>query len=196
MFLLIKAYLYVLLKPFTPPVASIPIAEIATVVMGFTAKAKVPFGFGYLAPEKEDRFTLGALFSTHMFPGRAPEGHILLEALVGGRRHPERLELDDDTLIRNVYDDLRQLIELPEPPWFTKVLRPASGIPQLEMDHPSLRKWQLSLEQKQSGLYICGFGWDGIGINEMIKAARKVAENVSAGKLAKPTEAAVKPVYF
>ena len=69
------------------------------------------------------------MFSTHMFPGRAPENSILLEALVGGRRHPERLDLDDKDILQQTYDDLRQLIELPEPPWFTKVLRSSSGIP-------------------------------------------------------------------
>lgn len=185
-----------LLNRFNPPVAGVPTARIVTVVLGFTEKAKVPYGFGYLAPEKEKRFALGAMFSTHMFPGRAPAGNILLEALVGGRRHPERLDLEDDQLIRQVYDDLGRLMYLPEPPWFTKVLRSSSGIPQLEMEHPDLLKWLHTVEQERSGLYVCGFGWEGIGMNEMMKAAKKVAENVSAGKQDKPSDAQVKPVYF
>ena len=106
--------------------------------MGFGESAEIPFGFGYLAPEQEKRFALGALFSTHMFPGRAPKGHMLLEALVGGRRHPEKLELDDDVLIQKAYADLRQLIHLPDPPVFTKVLRSDHGIPQLEIGYPGL----------------------------------------------------------
>ena len=83
-----------------PPLREVPEVRIATVALGFTDKAQVPFGFGYLAPESEKRFALGTLFSSHMFPGRAPRGHILLEALVGGRRHPERLDLDDEELIK------------------------------------------------------------------------------------------------
>ena len=74
-----------------PPLREIPGAKIVNVVMGFGSEAEVPRGFGYLAPEQEGRFTLGAMFSSHMFPNRCPEGHILLEALVGGRRHPEKL---------------------------------------------------------------------------------------------------------
>lgn len=184
-----------LLAPFSPPVASIPEARIVTVVLGFTDKAKVPYGFGYLAPEKENRFALGALFSTHMFPGRAPQGNIMLEALVGGRRHPERLELDDDTLVRRTYEDLSQVLELPEPPCFARVLRSQSGIPQLEMDHPALLKWRSELERNTPGLSVCGFGWDGIGMNEMIKAAKKTAEQSNTG-ISKHEEAQVKPVYF
>ena len=67
-----------------PPQTVLPEARILSVLMGFDDTAKIPFGFGYLAPEKEGRFALGALFSSHMFPGRAPQGCQLLEALVGG----------------------------------------------------------------------------------------------------------------
>jgi oxygen-dependent protoporphyrinogen oxidase len=178
-----------------PPVDAIPEARIVTVAMGFGATAQIPFGFGYLAPEQEKRFALGALFSTHMFPGRAPKGHMLLEALVGGRRHPEKLGLDDDELIRQTYADLKQLIHLPDPPVFTKVLRPEHGIPQLEIGYPRLLAWRNRLVADNRGLYICGFGWEGIGINDMTKAAREVASAIAAG-IAAEGETEVKGVYF
>ncbi|MGW8161179.1 MAG: protoporphyrinogen/coproporphyrinogen oxidase, partial [Desulfobulbales bacterium] len=177
------------------PFASIPEARIVTVAMGFGPTAEIPFGFGYLAPEQEKRFALGALFSTHMFPGRAPKGHMLLEALVGGRRHPEKLELPDDTLVRNTYDDLKQLIHLPDPPVFTKVLRPAHGIPQLEIGYPRLLAWRNKLVAGNRGLYVCGFGWDGIGINDMTKSAKAVAAAIAAGLTTKG-ETGVKGIYF
>jgi len=178
-----------------PPVDAIPEARIVTVAMGFGETAEIPFGFGYLAPEQEKRFALGALFSTHMFPGRAPKGHMLLEALVGGRRHPERLELDDDVLVRETYADLRQLIHLPDPPVFTKVLRPDHGIPQLELGYPKLLAWRNRMVENNQGLYVCGFGWEGIGINDMIKSAREVAAAVAAGSAAEG-ETEVKGIYF
>lgn len=179
-----------------PPVAEIPVSRIVNVVMGFSNRARVPYGFGYLAPECEKRFTLGVLFSSHMFPNRAPGDNVLVEALVGGRRHPERLALSDQEIIDSVYADISQLMELPEPPFFTRVLRPAGGIPQLEMDHPRLLDYRADLEKRMAGLYICGFGWDGIGINDMIKSAKKAAAAISAGGRKDEAEAPVKPVYF
>ena len=177
------------------PVVEIPEARIATVALGFTEPADIPFGFGYLAPEHENRFALGALFSTHMFPGRAPAGHMLLEALVGGRRHPEKLNLSDDILVRETYADLKQLIHLPDPPIFSKVLRPDHGIPQLEVGYPKLLTWRNSLVNNNQGLYVCGFGWEGIGINDMTKSAKQVASAIAEGITAKgKTE--VKGVYF
>jgi len=177
------------------PVPSIPEARIVTVLLGFTESADIPFGFGYLAPEQEKRFAMGALFSTHMFPGRAPAGHMLLEALVGGRRHPEKLELPDDILIRETYADIKQLIHLPDPPIFSRVLRPDHGIPQLEIGYPKLLDWRNSLVNDNQGLYVCGFGWDGIGINDMTKSAKEVATAIAAGIAAKG-ETEVKGVYF
>ncbi|HBE94261.1 MAG TPA: protoporphyrinogen oxidase, partial [Desulfovibrio sp.] len=150
--------------------------------------------FGYLAPEREQRFTLGALFSSHMFPGRAPGGHQLLEALVGGRRHPERLELSDAQLIESVYADLSQLMELP-PPAYTAVLRPRAGIPQLEEGYTGLLDWRRTLQAAHAGLHLCGFGWLGIGINDMIKEARRMALSICTQAGAEE-ERAVKGVYF
>ena len=179
------------------PLSAIPVSRICNVAMGFNADAiKVPYGFGYLAPECEKRFTLGVLFSSHMFPNRAPKGKVLIEALVGGRRHPERLDLSDEEIIDKVYQDISQLMEMSERPVFTKVLRPQSSIPQLEMDHPAMLAYRRALEQDNDGLYVCGFGWDGIGINDMIKSAKKAATSISSGGRGKEEAAPVKPVYF
>lgn len=178
-----------------PPLPSIPEARLATVALGFTETADIPFGFGYLAPESEQRFTLGALFSSHMFPGRAPRGHVLLEALVGGRRHPERLELSDEELIREVYQDLKELIDLPEPPVFSRVLWPESGIPQLEAGYPGLLAWRKDLHAQENNLHLCGFGWQGIGINDMHKEAWKAAKRILTG-LQDEAGDEVKGVYF
>ena len=185
-----------LLDAHAPPLAAIPTAHIATVALGFTDTAQVPFGFGYLAPERENRFAMGALFSTHMFPGRAPKGSVLMEALVGGRRHPERLELSDEELISRIYDDLKKLIPLPEPPCFTRVLRGDGSIPQLEMGYPALLHWKESLEQTLDGLHICGFGWEGIGMNDMMKTAKIVADRILHRVGGKRQTPEVRPVYF
>ena len=45
------------------------------------------------------------------------------------------------------------------------------------------------------GLYVCGFGWDGIGINDMTKSSRQIASAIAAGITAKG-ETEVKGVYF
>lgn len=180
-----------------PPLSKIPEARIATIGLGFGPEATLPPGFGFLTPEQEQRFCLGALFSSNMFPGRTPDKHILLEALVGGRRHPERLELDDATLIREAVKDLQQLLDIPKAPVFARVLRPRGGIPQLEKGYPGLLKWRNELMQNEKGLYITGFGWEGIGLNEMIKTAFRISAAIAQGEQdGGEQDAALKKVYF
>jgi oxygen-dependent protoporphyrinogen oxidase len=180
----------------TLPQNAVPEARIVTIAMGFGPGSTLPPGFGYLAPEQEKRFCLGALFSSNMFPARAPQGHILLEALIGGRRHPERLDLDDATLISQALADLRQLLPLQGEPVYARVLRPKGGIPQLEAGYPALLNWRDQLMQEHQGLFIHGFGWEGIGLNDMIKSATRVAESIRENVGANREEAAVKGIYF
>ncbi len=177
------------------PLKQIPEAWIATVVFGFR-ETKLPPGFGFLIPEAEKRFTLGTLFSSNMFPNRAPDGTVVVETLVGGRRHPERLQSGDEELINRSLADIRGLLELPPRPVFARVLRPHGGIPQLEAGYPDLLDWRNNLVANSEGLYICGFGWDGIGINDMVKTATWTAEKIISGGRQRQQETGVKKVYF
>jgi len=177
-----------------PPVRRIPTAKIVNVVLGFPERIRPPKAFGYLAPETEGRFTLGVMFSSQMFPGRCPPGTVLLEALVGGRRHPERTELDDEQLIERVLEDISPLLGIDLPPVFARVLRTENTIPQLEMDHPPLLAWRERLLARFPNLAVCGFGWDGIGMNDMTKAARRAIAGLTSGQ--KETQEGLKGVYF
>lgn len=177
------------------PEKAVPEARLATVVLGFADSVKLPAGFGFLTPECEQRFALGALFSSNMFPGRAPAGHIVLETLVGGRRHPERLELDDETLTRKAYEDIRQILGITAQPAYSTVLRSWGGIPQLERNYPGLLAWRTRFLAAHPGLHICGFGWDGIGLNDMIKRAVRVAEELLSPSR-RDDVAEIKGIYF
>lgn len=178
------------------PLTQIPEAKIATVALGFDEGVKLPPGFGYLIPESENRFTLGTLFSSNMFSGRAPGACSLIEVLVGGRRHPERAEFDDESLIDQSLKDVRNILKISQKPIHAKILRAGGGIPQPEQGYPDLLAWRNRLSERHKGLYVCGFGWDGIGVNDMIKTAARVAESIMEGRGDQSGKAAVKGVYF
>ncbi len=178
-----------------PPLKKVPEAWISTVVFGFD-RGQLPPGFGYLIPEREQRFTLGTLFSSNMFPNRSPHGHIVFETLIGGKRHPERSRLDDDILITEALADVRGLLDLPETPCYTKVLRPSGGIPQLEKGYTDLLHWRNKLVSHNPGLFVCGFGWEGIGLNDMIKSACSVSETIISRGTQMMEEAEAKKIYF
>lgn len=178
------------------PTTRIAETWISTVVFGFGPGVSLPPGFGYLTPESEKRFTLGSLFSSNMFPGRAPSGHVLFETLVGGRRHPERLALDKEELVARALADAKEILAISEQPLYTTVLRSDGGIPQLEQGYSRLLAWRDELVGKSPGLHICGFGWEGIGLNDMMKTASRVAGAILNPAAGLREAAEVKKVYF
>ncbi len=186
-----------LLAPLDPgaPLKQVPEAWLTSVIFGFD-RGSLPPGFGYLIPEREQRFTLGSLFTSNMFPNRAPDGHIVFETLIGGKRHPERNCLDDETLIGEALADVRGLLDLPQSPSYTRVLRPSGGIPQLEKGYTDLLDWRNRLVNRHPGLYVCGFGWEGIGLNDMIKTACSVGEKIAAQQTQQQEQAEAKKIYF
>jgi len=177
------------------PQKEVPQTWISTVAFGFTDAVKIPPGFGFLTPEREQRFTLGTLFSSNMFPGRAPDGHVVFETLVGGRRHPEKLALHDEELTRRALADVKEILKIKHEPVYTTVLRSGGSIPQLERGYPKLLAWRDTFTTEQPGLHICGFGWEGIGLNDMMKSATHVAAELLSEKSGKYA-AEVKGVYF
>lgn len=184
-----------LLRSFAPPLLKVPETTIANIAMTFSDRVHIPRGFGFLVPEQEKRFILGTLFSSNMYAGRAPGKSQLVEVLVGGRRHPERLELPDKELVDRAVQDLQDILNIQEKPLFCKRLPSPGSFPQLERGYPALLSWKENLEATTQGLHICGFGWGGIGINDMIKGSFRVAGNLLSAQQ-RQEEVKVKPVYF
>lgn len=176
------------------PQQEIPEAWIVSVIMGYE-NAEIPPGFGFLTPESEKRFSLGCLFSSNMFPGRAPDNHIVIETLVGGRRHPERVAMDDSSITQQAIKDIEDILGLKNPV-YTTVLRSKSGIPQLEEGYTDLLSWRDALVRTNPGLHICGFGWEGIGLNDMMKTGTKVAEAIHSTRTSGSSDAEAKGIYF
>ncbi|HYF40155.1 MAG TPA: protoporphyrinogen oxidase, partial [Gemmatimonadales bacterium] len=82
---------------------------VAVLALGFAGE-QVPHpldGFGFLTPEVERRRVLGVIFSSTVFPGRAPSGQVLLTAFAGGARDPDFVHADPHTLTARVLDELR-----------------------------------------------------------------------------------------
>jgi Protoporphyrinogen oxidase len=71
-------------------------------------------------------------------------------------------------------------MELP-PPCFSAVLRPRAAIPQLEAGYPELLRWRDEIHAAHADLHLCGFGWKGIGINDMVKEACRMAHRIGTG---------------
>lgn len=155
--------------------AAIPYAGVATVNLGFDGAPPLPQAAGFVIPAVEGRGTVACTFAHLKYPGRAPEGRILLRAFVGGALHEDRLDLDDATLVRQTLADLRiYLGALPEPR-LARVHRWPKAMAQYVVGHQARVARIRALTP--SGLHLVGNGYDGVGIPDVAaQAATAFAE--------------------
>lgn len=167
------------------PEASWPLpreAPVAVIGLGYAkGSARMPKGYGYLAPGHERHFPLGAVFASRAFPWRAPQGHVLYRVLVGGVRHPERAWQPAEDLVQGARDGLAAVgLATGEPAW-SKVLRVQSGIPQLEVGHARLRAAVRASETANPGLVVAGWGYRGVSVENSVEDGVSAAERSSSG---------------
>lgn len=137
-------------------------------------------GFGLLVPEVEHRQILGTLFSSTLFPGRAPHGHVALTTFVGGMRQPELASLSDDELVERVHQELRALLGLRGRAVYVHLRRWPLAIPQYNLGFQRLKDAYQTLETTLPGFFVGGNCRDGISLSNCIDGGRRLAERVRA----------------
>jgi oxygen-dependent protoporphyrinogen oxidase len=136
-------------------------------------------GFGFLTPEVERRQVLGVIFSSTLFPGRAPEGHVLLTAFVGGVRNPDLANADLPTLTARVQDDLRALLGARGEPTFRAFHLWPKAIPQYTLTHGRFKEIMDEAERRNPGLALAGSYRDGVALAEVIASGEQAAERLA-----------------
>lgn len=132
-------------------------------------------GFGALVPAREQRTFLGVLFSSTLFPGRAPDGHVALTVFAGGTRQPETARLAPPLLLNRVLPDLRELLGITGDPVFTHHTFWPKAIPQYNIGHERFLEPMARCEIDHPGLFIGGNTRDGISLPDCIKSGNALA---------------------
>jgi oxygen-dependent protoporphyrinogen oxidase len=138
-------------------------------------------GFGVLVPEVEDDLhILGTIFSSTLFPNRAPDDYVLLTTLVGGSRHPDLARADLDTLRATVTHDLQSLLGVHGPPVFDAIYRWERAIPQYTLGYGAIKDLLTTLEDAHPGLFLAGNFRQGIAVPDAMASAAAAADRAGA----------------
>jgi len=121
-------------------------------------------GFGFLVPEVEKRKILGTLFSSTLFPDRAPEDHALLTTFVGGERQPELANLEDGELHSLVRLEHQALLRTTGAPSFQKIVRWPKAIPLPDSKMTDRKTAAEKLETLNPGLQFVGSHLCGVSL--------------------------------
>ncbi len=155
---------------------------VASVVLGFRRMDVVHpcEGFGMLIPKVEGFRILGTIFSSSLFPNRAPAGHLTLTSYVGGERYPELASVPPEKLYALICDDLRVLLGVKGEPTFRHCVFYPKAIPQYNVGFGRYRDLMNDVEAKAPGLFLAGHYRDGVSLSDSIVSGCNVAERVRA----------------
>jgi oxygen-dependent protoporphyrinogen oxidase len=159
---------------------AIPYASTATVNLAYRRDA-IPHpldGFGFVVPFVERRAALACTFSSVKFDGRAPAGHALLRAFVGGALQPEMFALDEGAMVAAVREDLRALLGVAEPPLFAHVEKWSRSMAQYVVGHADRVARIRERLSRLPSLHLAGNAYEGAGLPDCIRGGWKAADEI------------------
>ena len=140
-------------------------------------------GFGNLIPRTQGVRTLGTIWSSSLFTGRAPEGWQLLLNFIGGTLDPALAKLSESEIIAAVHQDLKKTILRPDTKAEPKAIAVHvwdKAIPQYEIGHLERLAIVEAELQKSQGLYVSANFIGGVALGDCIKRSLQETNKIDA----------------
>lgn len=175
-----------IIRPIDPEMSgilrSIDHPPLVSIFLGFQEHqpGKPPDGFGFLVPEKEGRTILGCVWSSSLFPGRAPRSHVALTVFMGGSRQPGILNYSDSELHAMAIRDLKAIMKIEGLSVCSKVVRWEKGIPQYGLGYSKILSAIDRFEQNFQGAFLCANYNGGVSVGDCIENAGNSASRIKA----------------
>ncbi len=188
-----------LISPYSPELAAdlrtIYYPPVTQVFMGFKeSQVGIPLdGFGYLIPAVERRKILGTIWSSVLFPQRAPAGHVAFTTFVGGARQPDIASLDDRALLDVVLHELKSLMKISGSAVYQRIIRWERAIPQYNLGYQRIITSIEALEKSVPGIHLGGNYRGGISVGDCVMSGERLAKQV-IHQLGKETHASATQV--
>ncbi|KAG5527072.1 hypothetical protein RHGRI_028108 [Rhododendron griersonianum] len=165
---------------FLPEVSYLPLSVIITTFKKDSVRRPLQ-GFGVLVPSKEQQNgfkTLGTLFSSMMFPDRAPSDLHLYTTFVGGSRNKELAKASTDELKQIVTSDLRQLLGAEGEPTFVNHFYWSKAFPLHGHNYDAVLGAIEKMEANLPGFFYAGNHRGGLSVGKAISSGCKAADLV------------------
>lgn len=136
-------------------------------------------GFGFLVAKGEELRVLGVVFESVVWPGRAPEGHVLLRCIFGGGRDPGTAALDDAQLIETARRDVGAVLGAKGAPTHASVVRWTRGVAQYPVGHRDHVRLAVTAARTHR-IALAGADYRGPGVNDLVADADVIVDEVKS----------------
>jgi len=166
--------------PLAQALSGIAYAPVAVVAAGYYEKQvmKSLKGFGFLVPRGERIRTLGTVWNSSLFPGRAPESMAQLTSFVGGATDPGIVGKSEKEIEAIVLKENARILDIEGLPVVTCVWKHTKALPQYNLGHGHIIKLIRDAEREIPGLFFAGNYLEGPSLGKCVEQAFKTAEAV------------------
>ena len=131
-----------------------------------------------MSPRREGRRIAACTWVSTKLNYRAPDDGVLVRTFVGGTGREEWVDLDDETLIAQSREELKDLMGLTADPLFARVFRWRKGRPQFDVGHLDRVAQLEHLVARVGGLYLTGSAYRGSAIPDCIAQAIDTVDRI------------------
>lgn len=169
--------------------ARVPYVSTASVALGFRrADVRHPLlGSGFVVARRASGQRITACtWVSSKWEHRAPEGHVLIRAFLGGAHDPEVVEAGDESMIAIAMGDLAPVLGLRGGPVLARAYRWRQAGAQHHVGHQAMLAALAERLRGLPGLHVAGSGFASLGIPDCVAegrgAARAAADYVRMGR--------------
>jgi len=159
----------------------IPYVDVATIWLAYprSAVGRPLDGTGFLVPPEEGKFLVGCTWSSAKWPHLADDDLVLIRCMVGRRGDRRWLDMDDDTMVRRVHEELVEAMGLTTGPVQQSIQPWPRAMPQYLVGHQDRLDSLDSAIHHLPGLYLTGAAYRGVGLASCVADAKRTAQDVS-----------------
>lgn len=162
------------------PLSGIVYASLAVVGTGYRRQQAAADldGFGVLIPRAEQYRTLGIVWNSSLFDGRAPDGQMVLTSFVGGATDPEMPVKTDREILAIVEGEHHRILGIAGSPVAAVVWKHEKALPQYNLGHGHIVHQIRDAERTVPGLYFAGNYLEGPSIGKCVEGGFETADAV------------------
>ena len=169
-------------SPLVHTLSGVAYAPVAVVASGYYDRQITERldGFGFLVPRSEKVRTLGTVWNSSLFPGRAPAGSVTITSFIGGATDPKIMDRSEDEIAAIVQDENARILHISGSPVASAVWKYPKALPQYNLGHRHVVEAIRNGERSNPGLFFCGNYLEGPSLGKCVEAANQTAQAIQS----------------